>query len=121
MIVRPTTNQFKAEAQAKELSRMCGVAYLNRQGNRYRATVGSDGEISIAKFENGVEVPAYRRTYFENAVLCGECTGAGCKRCYTRKGVESFWEYNYNHRGEDPIMIGVTYTACVKELNNPNR
>ena len=63
----------------------------------------------------------YKRKYFENAVLCGECTGAGCKRCYTRKGIESFWEYNYNHRGEDPIMIGVTYSAAVKELQNKGR
>ena len=63
----------------------------------------------------------YKRKYFENAVLCGECTGAGCKRCYKRKGIESFWEYNYNHRGEDPIMIGVTYSACVKELQKTNR
>ena len=61
----------------------------------------------------------YKRFYFENAVLCGECTGAGCKRC--DHGIESFWEYNYNHRGEDPIMIGVTYSAAVKELQNKGR
>ncbi len=121
MKATPTTNQFIAEAQAKEISRHCGVAYLNRQGNLYRATIGGDGEITIAKFKNGVEVPVYRRNYFENAVLCGECTGAGCKHCYPLKGIESFWEYNYNHRNEDPIMNGVTYTACVKELQNRNR
>ena len=40
----------------------------------------------------------FRRYYFENAVSCGECNGAGCKRCYPRHGVESFWEFNYVRR-----------------------
>jgi len=63
-----------------------------------------------------MQIKTMKRKYFENAVLCGECTGRGCKRCYKNKGIESFWEYNYWHRDEDPIMNGVTYTACVKEL-----
>jgi hypothetical protein len=67
--------------------------------------------------KNSKNTATFRRFYFENAVLCGECTGAGCKRCYTRKGIESFWEYNYNHRmGGDQIMNGVTYTAAVNEF-----
>ena len=62
MIARPTTNQFIAEAQAKEISRQCGVAYLNQnlKGNLYRATAGKGGMIAgektIAKFENGNQV-----------------------------------------------------------------
>jgi len=111
-----THNQYLAEAQAKELSRHCGYAYLVKtRVGLYLAAVGViPSETILAKFENGNPVASYRRKYFENAVLCGECTGAGCKRC--NKGIESFWEYNYNHRGEDPIMNGVTYSACVKEL-----
>jgi len=58
----------------------------------------------------------FRRYYFENAVSCGECNGAGCKRCYPRHGVESFWEFNYVRRNLDPIMNGVEYTACVNEI-----
>lgn len=62
MIAKPTTNQFIAEAQAKEISRQCGVAYVNQnlKGTLYRATVGKGemiaGEKTIAKFENGNQV-----------------------------------------------------------------
>jgi hypothetical protein len=114
-----TPNQYLAEAQARQLSRDCGYAYLVKtRVGLYLAAIGViPSETVLIKFENGQEVTTYRRKYFENAVLCGECTGAGCKHCYPRKGIESFWEYNYNHRNEDPIMNGVNYTAAVKELN----
>ena len=77
------------------------------------------GEVTFDAFE--ISCPKYIRHYFENAVLCAECTGRGCKRCFRNKGIESFWEYNYWHRDEDPIMNGVNYTACVKELQRPDR
>ena len=74
--------------------------------------INEAGEISLEAFEK--IAPRYKRKYFENAVYCGLCNGQGCKHC--DHGIESFWEYNYWHRNEDPIMNGVTYTACVKEL-----
>ena len=78
--------------------------------------------LELIRFYKQYEVkPEYKRYYFENAVLCAECTGRGCKRCFRNKGIESFWEYNYWHRDEDPIMNGVNYTACVKELQRPDR
>ncbi len=51
----PTPNEFLAEAQARQLSRDCGVAYLNYTRGLYLATVGKTENV-LFKFENGKKV-----------------------------------------------------------------
>jgi hypothetical protein len=54
----PTPNQFLAEAQARELSRQCGYAYLVKRSNGlFKACVGViESETVLIKFENGNKI-----------------------------------------------------------------
>jgi hypothetical protein len=54
----PTPNEFLAEAQARQLSRDCGVAYLVKRSNcLFKACVGViESETVLIKFENGKKV-----------------------------------------------------------------
>ena len=58
MKTRPTENIFLAEAQARELSRQCGIAYLVKtRVGLYLADVGViPSETILVKFENGKQV-----------------------------------------------------------------
>ena len=58
MKTRPTPNEFIAEAQARELSRHCGYAYLVKtRVGLYLAAVGViPSETILAKFQNGNQV-----------------------------------------------------------------
>jgi len=58
MKTKPTNNQFLAEAQARELSRQCGYAYLVKtRVGLYLADVGViPSETVLIKFENGKKV-----------------------------------------------------------------
>lgn len=62
----------------------------------------------------------FQRHYFENAVLCGECNGRGCKQCYPSQGIESFWQFMYmryyRFHEADYITLSMKYSECVKEL-----
>ena len=53
-----TNNQHLAEAQAKELSRQCGIAYLVKTRiGLYLAAIGViTSETILIKFENGKQV-----------------------------------------------------------------
>jgi len=55
MKATPTPNQYLAEAQARELSRQCGYAYLVKtRVGLYLAAVGViPSETVLIKFENG--------------------------------------------------------------------
>jgi len=55
----------------------------------------------------------YKRYYFQNAIFCGECTGAGCKQC-AGTGIETLTDFLGYRRG-DPIALRVEYTACLNE------
>ena len=58
MKTKPTPNQYLAEAQARELSRQCGYAYLVKtRVGLYLAAVGViSSETVLIKFENGKQL-----------------------------------------------------------------
>ena len=58
MKTKPTNNQYLAEAQARQLSRHCGYAYLVKtRVGLYLADVGViPSETILIKFENGKQV-----------------------------------------------------------------
>lgn len=57
--------------------------------------------------------PTLKRNYFQNAIFCGECTGAGCRRCMGT-GIGSLSEFLMYRKG-DPIALRAQYTACLRE------
>ena len=57
MKATPTPNEFLAEAQARQLSREVGTAYLVKCRNGYLACVSTiPSETVLIKFENGKPV-----------------------------------------------------------------
>jgi len=57
MKLTPTPNEFLAEAQARQLSREVGTAYLVKCRNGYLACVSTiPSETVLIKFENGKQV-----------------------------------------------------------------
>ena len=70
------------------------------------------------------EVAQFKRHYFQNRVLCGNCNGEGlqgymdyCRACLG-SGIESLQEFKRCNEAYDPILAGVIYRRCVKELVN---
>lgn len=66
-----------------------------------------------------IEVAQFQRHYFQNAVICGYCNGdrRWCKAC-DWTGIEPFYEFQRNNSKMDPILAGVIYRQCRKELVN---
>lgn len=70
------------------------------------------------------QVAQFKRHYFQNAVICGNCNGEGfqgyadyCRACLGT-GIEPLYQFIRNHHAWDPIFSGVMYRRCVKELVN---
>lgn len=42
--------------------------------------------------------------YYDNSHLCGECTGAGCKQCYDRRGLLRL--------GEERFPLSLAVNGC---------
>jgi len=61
----------------------------------------------------------YKRVYFQNFVLCGNCNGEGCRVCNST-GVTPWYEYKRIRPDRDEIATGATYRAGIKELVSCN-
>jgi len=55
-----------------------------------------------------------RRFYFENSILCFECTGMGCKQCLGT-GIESLSEF-MSHTTGDVLSLTIQYYQSKKLL-----
>jgi hypothetical protein len=63
----------------------------------------------------------YKRYYFENCAICGNCNGAGlqgyldyCRAC-DGTGITPYVQFIIDHKG-DPIATSALYTESVKSL-----
>ena len=63
----------------------------------------------------------FKRKYFENAILCGNCNGTGLRdymdycRCCNGTGIESLSEYLNRRRG-DVLSHTIDYQTAKNEL-----
>jgi RecJ-like exonuclease len=71
----------------------------------------------------GIAPGTYRRFFFENAILCGECNGGGmasytnyCKGCGGH-GVVTRQQFIDDHDGEgDPVILSIRYSESLKAI-----
>lgn len=70
--------------------------------------------------------PEYKRRYFENAILCGNCNGTGlqghldyCRAC-DATGLDTFNEFVSNNKGKDLITLAIVYKQSRNELTKLN-
>lgn len=64
----------------------------------------------------------FKRFYFENFILCGNCNGTGlrdymdyCRVC-DATGIEKFWQFVENHKRTDLITLHLQYSESLKQL-----